>query len=193
MFLIAEPSESRIAEFIERQRNSPFSYAEIGATRNNEPPVNYNVDHNRARLGFGREAYDQAVAAIRHWKMFDFSWLKLFPDNAPIETGSAVAIVVRHFGFWSLNAARIVYVLEETSETVEKYGFAYGTLSEHAESGEERFSVEYHKSDQSVWYDLYAFSRPYNFFARLGYPASRMLQKQFAVESKAAMQRAVKK
>jgi Domain of unknown function (DUF1990) len=72
----------------------------------------------------------------------------------------------------------------------EKFGFAYGTLLEDEEQGEERFTVEFHSSNQSVWYDLYAFSRP-NFMARLGYPLARTLQKRFARDSKTAMPRAV--
>lgn len=76
---------------------------------------------------------------------------------------------------------------------VEKFGFAYGTLPEHGERGEERFSVEYYKADETVWYDLYAFSQPHNFWAKVGYPLSRYLQKQFAAELKKAMQEAVKK
>lgn len=84
-----------------------------------------------------------------------------------------------------------MYVVEEFS-TVEKYGFAYGTLQGHAEFGEERFTVEYDQTDQRVWYDLYAVSRR-GLAARLGYPLSRVLQKRFARGSKAAMQRAVAK
>ena len=193
MFLINKPTDESIRHFLEAQKKSPFSYSEVGASRNTTPPSGYNVDHNRAELGCGRETFERAVEAVQHWKMFDFAWLKLCWNDTPIAVGSTVAILVNHFGFWSLNATRIVYILEEADDAVEKYGFAYGTLLEHAERGEERFSVEYHKQDESVWYDLYAFSQPNNFFARLGYPASRMLQKRFAVESKAAMQRAVGK
>jgi uncharacterized protein (UPF0548 family) len=80
-----------------------------------------------------------------------------------------------------------VYVIDEP----DRFGFAYGTLPQHAESGEERFSVEYHPDTDEVWYDIYAFSRPGNFLIRLGYPYARWRQKQFAVESKAAMLRAV--
>ncbi len=71
----------------------------------------------------------------------------------------------------------------------QKYGFAYGTLEGHAEFGEERFTVEYNPADQSVWYDLYAFSRP-GLAAGIGYPFSRALQKRFAKDSMAAMQNA---
>lgn len=193
MFLVNKPTEKQILDFLQSQKESPFSYVEVGASLNSGKPKSYNIDHNRVQLGCGREIFVQAIEAVKLWKMFDFDWLNLCWNDTPIEVDSTVAILVNHFGFWSLNAARIVYVLEETSGSIEKYGFAYGTLSDHAERGEERFSVEYHKEDETVWYDLYAFSRPNSLLARLGYPISRSLQKRFAAESKAAMQRAVGK
>jgi uncharacterized protein (UPF0548 family) len=103
--------------------------------------------------------------------------------------GANVAILISHFGFWSLNAARIVYLIEENSPC-EKYGFAYGTLPEHGERSEERFTVEFHNEAESVWYDLFAFSRP-NMAARIAYPLTRSLQWRFAADSKLAMKRAV--
>src|SRR5882672_3711283 len=65
-------------------------------------------------------------------------------------------------------------------------------MPEHGERGEERFSVEFHRADQSVWYDLHAFSRP-GPTARLAYPFAQALQKRFAQESKEAMQRAMQR
>lgn len=193
MFLIAEPNNQTVEEFIDSQRNSPFSYKEVGATRDSGAPPDYTVDHNRVRLGTGRDCFARGIEAVRSWKMFDLTWTKIHRANTPIETGETVAILINHFGFRSLNAARIVYVFEESDGAIEKYGFAYGTLAEHGERGEERFSVEYHKADQTVWYDLYAFSQPNNFWAKIGYPFSRRLQKQFAIDSKEAMRRAVLK
>ena len=58
-----------------------------------------------------------------------------------------------------MNASRIVYVIEE-QDRIEKYGFAYGTLADHGEIGEERFTVKFDQDDQTVWFDLYAFSQP---------------------------------
>ena len=185
MFLITKPNNEAVARFLETQKDTPFSYAEIGATRN-VAPDGYTIDHNRVQLGTGREAFERAIKAVRNWKMFDISWVNLCWENIPIEQGATVAILANHLGFWSLNAAKIVYVLEETGE-IEKFGFAYGTLLDHSERGEERFSVEFHQADESVWYDLYAFSQPNRFLAKLGYPISRYLQKQFAMESKQAM------
>ena len=189
MFLITKPNNETVARFLETQKDTPFSYAEIGATRN-VAPDGYTIDHNRVQLGTGREAFERAIKAVRNWKMFDISWVNLCWENIPIEQGATVAILVNHFGFWSLNAAKIVYVLEETGE-IEKFGFAYGTLLDHSERGEERFSVEFHQADESVWYDLYAFSQPNHILPKLGYPISRYLQKQFAMESKQAMVKTV--
>jgi uncharacterized protein (UPF0548 family) len=122
--------------------------------------------------------------------MFNVGWCRISPLHAPIKVGTTVVIVINHFGFWSLNACRIVYLIEDTG-MVERYGFAYGTLPQHGEVGEERFSVELRREDNSVWYDLYAFSSPGPLIAKLGYPLSRMLQKRFARDSKAAMVKAV--
>lgn len=118
--------------------------------------------------------------------MFDFPWIELSWPRTPIEVGQNVAILVSNYGFWSLNAARIVYVVEEPR----RFGFAYGTLLEHAESGEERFVVEWNEDD-SVWYDLFAFSCPHARAAKLVRPLARRLQKKFARDSLAAMRHAV--
>jgi len=108
-----------------------------------------------------------------------------------IRVGTEVAVLVRHFGFLSLNACRIVYVVDDDAEETKRFGFGYGTLEEHAESGEERFTVEWNQGSDKVCYDILAFSRPRKMLARLGYPLSRYLQKQFAEHSKAAMLRFV--
>lgn len=187
MLLSTRPSRERTRAFIESQRNQPFSYAEQGATRE-LAPRGYTVDRNRIRLGRGAEVFARAAEALRQWKMFDTGWIDLCWPDTPIRVGSTVAVVARHYGFWSLNACRVVYVVDDRG-VHPRYGFAYGTLTEHAEIGEERFTVELGAADQTVWYDIYAFSRPKG-LARLGYPLARRLQKRFARDSKAAMQRA---
>ena len=107
-----------------------------------------------------------------------------------LSVGAAFAVLIRHLGFWSLNSTRLVY-LEEQNGPVQRYSFAYGTLPGHAESGEERFSIEWHHEDDSVWYEIFAFSRPRHVLAWAGYPITRLLQKRFTRDSKAVMARAV--
>jgi uncharacterized protein (UPF0548 family) len=188
MFCWSKPCRQSIVQFISAQSNEIFSYAEIGSSRLQAPP-GYTLDHHRIKLGHGSDAFERAKLAIRQWKMFDMPWITLCWPDTPIEPQATVAVLVSHLGFWSMNAARIVYVIEQEGRN-EKYGFAYGTLADHGEIGEERFTVEFNRDDQAVWYDLYAFSRPHT-AALLAYPFSLMLQKRFARDSRVAMQKAV--
>jgi uncharacterized protein (UPF0548 family) len=189
MFCFRKPSPRAIREFLTAQEHQQFSYEHAGASRS-EAPSGYVVDHNRIQLGQGRIAFERAKDAIRQWKMFDMPWLELFWPDTPIVQGATVAVAASHLGFWSLNAARIAYTIEERG-ALERHGFAYGSLPDHAAIGEERFTVEFHADDGTVWYDLYAFSRP-RALARLALPYTRTLQKRFASDSKQAMQRAVR-
>lgn len=185
MFLLRQPSPETIRRFISSQRDLSFSYPEVGATAGVLPP-GYIVDRNRIKLGTGREVYERAIAAVRNWKQFDLGWVRMVPPETPIEVGAVVAILTHHFGFWSLNACRVVYLIDEAGP-VKKFGFAYGTLSSHVESGEERFTIEWHERDDTVWYEILAFSRPNQLLVRLGFPLARRLQKRFARDSLATM------
>lgn len=191
MFLLNKPSEEFVRQFIASQEDLQFSYPQVGATRSQPPdgPRGYRVDHNRIKLGLGEETYQRAVAALQCWKQFDLGWVKVVPPGKPLVVGTTVAVRTKTFGFWSLNAARIVYVIDEKQTQNARFGFAYGTLTDHVESGEERFTIEW-QADDSVWYDIYAFSRPKHPLARLGFPVTRMLQKQFARDSLAVMKAA---
>jgi len=177
MFRITEPSELDVIDFVEAQRNLPFTYPEVGAT-NTKPPAGYNLDHNRIQLGTGEQVYQTGVKALKGWGQFDLGWVTIVPRGVRIEVGATVAVKARAFGTWSLNASRVVYTIEESR----RFGFAYGTLPDHVECGEERFLVEW-LPDDSVWYDIIAFSRPEHPFVQLSRPLARMLQKRFARES----------
>ena len=185
MFSLTAPTEDKIRRFISQQKDSSFSYPHVGASAT-AVPAGYNLDHNRVQLGRGENTWQRGLGAIRAWRMFSLPWVNLHWQNAPIVVGTDIAVSIHHFGFYSLNACRIVYLVDEEG-AVKRFGFAYGTLAEHAESGEERFTVEWNRADDTVWYDILAFSRPRQMLARLGYPLSRSLQKRFAEGSKAAM------
>jgi uncharacterized protein (UPF0548 family) len=186
MFLLARPNRNIVNDFLAKQHGKPFSYAEVGATRA-KPPAGFDLDHNRILLGKGENAFKQAREAVLSWQMFALEWVEVCWPNAPVMPDTTVAIVAHHFGFHSLSAARIVYVIDESS----RYGFAYGTLEEHLESGEERFMVEWNRDDDTVWYDLLAFSRPQHFLLKLGYPVTRAMQRRFVRDSQKSMQKAI--
>src|SRR5687767_9142186 len=167
MFLFTRPYRTRIDAFLRERESDSFSYKEVGATRD-VPPAGYNIDRNRVLVGRGRDDFDRAKNAIREWRMFEVPGLELFYPATPIETGRSVALLARHLGFYSLSSCRIVYTIAEA----DRFGFAYGTLTEHLESGEERFTIDFHEGTGEVWYDILAFSRPGNLLVSLGYPYS---------------------
>jgi uncharacterized protein (UPF0548 family) len=153
VLLLRKPTDDAVRAFLAAQRDAPFSYPEVGGTAGT-PPRGYVVDHNRTRLGAGDDVYGAATAALRRWAMFDLGWVELRWPDAPIAVGATVAVLAR-FGAWWLNAARIVAVFDDPAPR-RRFGFAYGTLEDHVEQGEERFSVEWDERDGSVWYDLLA-------------------------------------
>jgi uncharacterized protein (UPF0548 family) len=162
----------------------------VGATAET-PPAGYAVDRTRIKLGESEAVFRSAIAALRRWEQFRLGWVEAWSPETPIQPGEVVAVMGRVCGVWWLNACRIVYVVDETGPR-SKFGFAYGTLPGHVESGEERFLVEWDRGDDAVWYDILAFSRPNHFLTRHGYPVVRRLQKRFGRDSAASMLRAVR-
>jgi uncharacterized protein (UPF0548 family) len=188
MLLLRKPSDCIVSRFLASQRSAPFSYDEIGAT-GRAAPAGFVLDHNRVQLGHGAATYERAIASVRRCEMFNLGWVTLAPSGAPIAPGVVVAVAARVGPIYWLNACRIVYAFDDRAP-VRRFGFAYGTLPDHAERGEERFTVEW-LDDGSVWYDILAFSQPRHPLARLGKPLARVLQRRFARDSLAVMRRSV--
>ena len=189
MLSLRKPSADALHRFLAAQQELPFTYEAVGATAET-PPAGYVVDRTRIKLGEGEPVFRSAIAALRRWGQFNLGWVEAWPSDTPIQSGEVVAVMGRAIGVWWLNACRVVYIVDETGP-ISKFGFAYGTLPGHVESGEERFLVEWDRSDDAVWYDILAFSRPNHVLTRLGYPVVRRLQKRFGRDSAASMLRAV--
>jgi uncharacterized protein (UPF0548 family) len=190
MIMLREPPETEIRRFLKEQRSMPFSYPEVGASREGAPP-GYPINHRRGRLGAGLDTFARACEALRRWEMYRLGWTRLCWPDAPIAEGAVVGILGRHFGVWSLNACRIAYTIGEEAPSLSRYGFAFGTLPGHVELGEERFTVEWHGDDDSVWYEVFAFARPAHPLARAGRPFVGLVQRRFAADSLGAMAAAV--
>ena len=192
MFTLTEPSDHDAERFISSQKDLPFTYVDVGATRFDPTtaPRGFTLDHNRVRLGHGIEVYERAVQALRQWRQFDLGWVTKVPPGVKLEKDAIVAVKARACGTWSLNACRVVYIIDE-QQPVTRSGFAYGTLPDHVERGEERFMIEWDPTDDSIWYDILAFSRPRHPLVRASFPVARMLQKRFARDSMAVMKSVV--
>ena len=193
MLRIRHPDAALVRGHLERQADLPFSYGEVGATREASQGVVEGlaegtiVDHNRVKLGSGEQAFERAKQALERWEMFNVSWVEFYWPTTPVLVGQTVGIMMQAGFLWSLNACRVVYLLDERGDEIDRYGFAYGTLPDHAESGEERFLLEHHHRDDGVWYDLLAFSRPNDLLTRVSNRYARAIQQKFARHSLRAM------
>jgi uncharacterized protein (UPF0548 family) len=185
MFLLKKPSPQALDAFLAGQRDAQFSYAQVGCT-SAEPPPGYARDWERTELGRGTTVFAAACDAMRRWEMFELGWTSVIDSTCPLIAGREVGVLAR-FGFlWTLNACRIIEVFDEPER---RLGFAYGTLDEHAEQGEERFLVEIDSAGR-VWFDLLAVSRPRRWYVRVANPIARLLQRRFRRDAAAAMLRA---
>jgi len=188
MFLIRRPSQTEISEFLDQSRDLPLSYKPVGIAR--QSPRGFNADLASAVIGHGRETFERAKIALAQWRHYEMDWVELFPRGASIEPGTVVAVLVRHLGFWSLNGCRVVYGIGDMqSET--NFGFAYGTLTNHAELGEEIFEVMLEPESEEVIYRIQAVSKPRAALARIGFPITRVFQEHFRRDSLGALQRAI--
>jgi uncharacterized protein (UPF0548 family) len=85
-----------------------------------------------------------------------------------------------------LAACRVVAVVDEP----DRFGFAYGTLPLHPESGEEAFLVE-RGPDDAVRFRVVAVSRPAHPLARLGAPVTRLVQRRVTSRYLEGLRRAI--
>lgn len=187
MFLIHRPSTADVDRFLERSHGLPLSYGPTGIVRG--PVVAGRLDEQVVRVGHGDADFERACGALASWKQFNIGWVEAFPSRPSIEPGTDVAVLIRHLRFWSLNGARVLYSVGGAGDDG-RFGFAYGTLTNHAESGEELFEVFIDQQSGDVMYRIRAVSWPQCALAWFGQPIVRLLQARFRRDSVAAMQRA---
>lgn len=197
MFCLRHPTHATIRDYLARQNGQPYSYDALGPTCGGATSrPGWDTDHHRVLLGHGEAVFQKASQAIDTWQMFPREITTVFGHQAPREN-LTVAVLYRAnpLPLYLLMPARIVYLIDDSQprdeQHIQRHGFAYGTLPDHPERGEERFLIEWNKSDDTVHYDLLAISQPSHWLVRLGYPYTRLQQARFRRLSGLAMQRAV--
>jgi uncharacterized protein (UPF0548 family) len=188
MFLARRPSQRALAGFLDQSSRLPLSYDPVGIAR--QSPPGYNVDVTSTVIGHGRQTFERAREALARWRHYEMGWVELFPRGAAVDMGSVVAVLVSHLGFWSLNGCRVVYGIGDR-QSGSSFGFAYGTLTNHAELGEEIFEVMLEPESNEVVYRIQAVSKPHAALAKIGYPIARHFQGRFRRDSTSALRRAI--
>ena len=181
MFQIYFPTKNQLIDLIDAQKNAPFNY-----DKNNLKGFRH--DKNTILLGEGKNVFEAAKKAMSDWAMFPGNWAQIYHTNEKFIPNDVVVMVAKILGTWWLNTARILYVNDDAHH----FGFAYGTLTHHAESGEELFQIRMDDKEQ-IWYELTAVSKPYHILARMGSPIARYYQKKFVRQSLANVKRLTEK
>ena len=171
VFRLRAPDAEHLSHFLARERTSPLTYSEVGASFDADLPAGYHHVRAGTELGEGDEVWSRACAAIRAWAAHRGAGITVAPAHAPIIEGTTVAVITAAGPLRVLAACRIVRVVDEP----DRFGFAYGTLPSHPEEGEEHFVVT-RAADGAVRFDVVAFSRPHDLLTKLGGPIPRRLQ-----------------
>jgi len=164
---------------------SDVTYPEVGATREGPLPPGYLHVTRRVRLGSAPGVFAAAAAALARWQPQRGAGLRLRTGAAQAGLGVefATGIGVGPLRLWV--PCLIVWIVDEPN----RYGFGFGTLPGHVETGEESFLLSV-DADGEVWFDIRAFSRPAKWWVRLGNPVAKIVQARVTDRYAAAMQRA---
>lgn len=183
------PEEPMVRARIDAVRDAPLTYPYVGATSARMPDDWYHTARYRT-LGEGDALWDRAVEALRSWRMFDQSWVRLTAEGPP-EVGATLGFASRQLGLWSVHVVRVVQTWEEDDGHTRRVGFAYGTLPSHAVRGEERFSLRQEGRGGPVSFGIRQFSRPNARLLQALAPLSHAYQQAFVDGAMDAMARAV--
>lgn len=147
-----------------------LTYPDVGASRGDQLPGGYRQVRRRVRVGDGEAAFRSAAAALSRWEMHRRAGLRVRADGpATIGRRMASGAGIGPLRVWA--PVEVVWLVDDP----DRYGFGYGTLRGHPESGEEAFELYRDEADQ-VWFVIRAFSRPRRWYAKVGGPLLNLVQ-----------------
>lgn len=158
-----------------------LTYSDVWATARpdllDNPPRGFRPMVREALLGHGQQTFAHAADETMRFGIQRRSGLRvirragLADGDSPVREGDIALLRLTGPLAVAPIAVRIVAVIDEPR----RRGFVYGTRRGHPESGEESFVVEW-RTDDTVWLEIRAFSRPAHPVLWLGYPLLCLLQ-----------------
>jgi uncharacterized protein (UPF0548 family) len=147
-----------------------------------EPPEGFRLDRWSRSLRGGADVFERARDALRHWRVHEGAGLVVEAGGEP-----AVGIVVAMAASLPVGFIEVVCRVVDVVDADDRFGFAYGTLPDHPEQGEESFTVV-RSEDGVVRFEIVAVSRHRQLLARAFPPVARRLQVRATNRYFAAMQ-----
>lgn len=161
---------AEVPHHLHRLTTASLTYSEVGST-GGTMPAGYRHLEERLIVGSGPERFANASERLLSWDMHRRAGLEVVVAAEEVVLGHNALLRIRLGPVWIEAPVRIVEIVQEP----DRRGFAYGTLSGHPESGEERFLV-HRLPDGRVEAEIRAFSRPARWFSRVGGPVGRRVQ-----------------
>jgi uncharacterized protein (UPF0548 family) len=171
VIVAGRPSEAKMAAARDAAARAPFTYDDVGGTREGAAPTGFHHARYVNVFGHGQDAFVRGKAGLRQWSAHAAASVQIHPAGAPIEPGTVVVGTLAMGPVTVVFPCRIVYVIDETR----RFGWAYGTLPGHPATGEEAFTVEHH-DDDTVSFTIEVFSKPADPLMRLAGPVGRLVQ-----------------
>ena len=173
MLRLRRPSRSDLEAVVAAQRDAALTYTAVGGTLSGTVPRGYRFERYERTVGHGEGGFLTAVDRLRGWDVHRRAGIDVVLSEPGVSEWATVALAAPLPVGYAVAACRVVVVVDEPRRA----GFAYGTLPEHPESGEELFLVE-HLANDDVVFRIAVFSRPHQLLARLGSPIARSLQRR---------------
>lgn len=190
LFSLRRPPPATLGAAISTQGDAPLTYDLVGRT-DGLLPDGWVHEERSIELGHGQTVFTKARAELERWAQFDLSWVWPIRNDVALQEGEVFGFVARHFGVWSINVCRIVYVVDESDGPLVRYGFGYGTIGTHAVRGEERFLLQFDTNTQAVSFQIRKFSLPSSRLLVLLGPVTRWVQRRFTEDALSRMAAAV--
>jgi uncharacterized protein (UPF0548 family) len=150
--------------------DGPFTYSEVGATRDTPLPAGYRHVLRDVEVGAGPDVFARAAEALLTFRMHRGAGMRV-GIRAPAVPGLPVVIRAGVGPLRVTAPCRVVYRIDQP----DRQGFAYGTLDGHPECGEEAFVLHLTGSGR-IRFRITAFSRPASTLARIGGPLTTLAQ-----------------
>jgi len=128
---------------------------------------------HRVRVGSGPATFAEARAEVLAWRMQRAAGIVVHPADAVPVAGATIVLALPIGPTWITAPCRVADVVDEPGRA----GFTYAALPGHPEEGVETFLVET-DTDGTVWFTVAASSRPAAWYARLGAPVARLIQRR---------------
>lgn len=176
---LRRPSAATLRALLLDAPGAHLTYGPAGVSLSDAtPPEGFVRRHWDTELA--PSAFEAAKVAITGWRIHRGARLSVEADG-PLAVGTHVAMSAPLPIGYVDAVCRVVAVVDEP----DRFGFAYGTLPVHPESGEEAFVVT--RTSSATMFHVEAVSRPVNPLARLATPVAHALQARAVRRYLAAM------